>query len=166
MTKPRRAAVHSASRPRVSSGARPIRASRVASERRCRVGCDDTARLPLRGAVPMIRTVLAALVIALLVVTPAAAFHRKTHVLVQITGDGGGAIADAHWSGFRYVLFDSDANLTGNGNTTRQVFLYDLHEHDLTGDAAIYQVTAASDDNRRGDTGIRAHEIVYDARPG
>ncbi len=114
----------------------------------------------------MIRTVLAALVIALLVVTPAAAFHRKTDVLVQITGDGGGVIADAHWSGFRYVLFDSDANLTGNGNTTRQVFLYDLHEHDLTGDAAIYQVTAGSDDNRRGDTGIRAHEIVYDARPG
>ncbi len=114
----------------------------------------------------MIRSVFAALALALFAVTPAAAFHRKTDVVVQITGDGGGTIANPHWSGFQYVLFDSDADLVGNSNTTRQVFLYDLHEHDLTGARAIYQVTTGADDNRRGDGGMRAHAIVYDARPG
>jgi Tol biopolymer transport system component len=114
----------------------------------------------------MIRLVLALLVLALLAVTPAAAYHRKTDVVVQITGDGGGTIAHPHWSGFRYVIFDSDADLVGNANATRQVFLYDLQEHDRTGVRAIYQVTSGADDNQRGDTDIRGRMVVYDARPG
>ena len=114
----------------------------------------------------MVRSAFAVLVLALLTVAPAAAFHRKTDLLVQITGDGGGTIANPHWAGFEYVLFDTDADLLGNGNSKRQVFLYDLHEHDLTGARAIYQMTTGDDDNRHGDSGMRAHEVAYDARPG
>ena len=113
----------------------------------------------------MIRAVLVVLFLALFALS-AEAFHRKTDVVVQVTGDGGGTIAHPHWSGFRYVIFDTDANLVGNGNTTRQVFLYDLEEHDLTGSPALYQLTTGTDDNQRGDTDIRAHTVVYDARPG
>jgi Tol biopolymer transport system component len=114
----------------------------------------------------MTRTVVPLLTIALLSAVPAAAFHRKTSLVVQITSHGAGAIAHQRWSGFRYVVFDSDADLIGNGNATRQIFLYDLQEHDRTGARALYQLTSGTGDNQRGGTGIRARTIVYDTRPG
>lgn len=104
--------------------------------------------------------------VLLIAAGPVAAFHRKTPQLLQVTSHSTGTIAHPRWSGFRYVVFDSDADLLGNGNQTRQVFLFDLQERDLTDTPAIYQVTSGNGDSQRGDTGIRGRTIVYDTRPG
>ncbi len=106
------------------------------------------------------------LAIVLLVAAPASAFHRKTPQLLQVTSHGAGTVAHPRWSGFRYVVFDSDADLIGNGNQTRQVFIFDLQERDLDGTPAIQQVTSGNGDSQRGDTGIRGRVVVYDTRPG
>ncbi len=115
----------------------------------------------------MTRIAVFLLAIALLVPVPATAWHRKTPLVVQITSHSAGAIMHPSWSGARYIVFfDSDADLIGNGNTTRQVFLYDLQEHDRTGTPAIHQLTTGDGDSQRGTSGARVQTIVYDTRPG
>jgi Tol biopolymer transport system component len=115
----------------------------------------------------MTRTAVLLLAISLLVPVPATAWHRKTPLVVQVTSHGAGAIMHPGWSGPRYnVIFDSDADLIGNGNTSRQVFLYDLQERDRTGRPAIHQLTTGDGDSQRGTAGARSRTIVYDTRPG
>ena len=112
------------------------------------------------------RTFTPLLLCAVLVAAPAYAFHRKTPELLQVTSHGAGTIAHPRWSGFRYVVFDSDADLIGNGNSSRQVFIFDLQERDLDDTLSIYQLTTGNGDSQRGDTGIRGRTIVYDTLPG
>jgi Tol biopolymer transport system component len=110
-----------------------------------------------------------ALVLALGVFLPAsaAALHRQTASLVQVTPiSGAGVVENPSWAGFRYVVFDSDADIVGNGNNTRQVFLFDLRERDRTGGLAIEQLTSGPGDARRGAAGRLARRVVYDALDG
>ncbi|MBI3770185.1 MAG: hypothetical protein HY271_17065 [Deltaproteobacteria bacterium] len=115
----------------------------------------------------MTRIVVCLLAIILLVPVHATAWHRKTPLVVQITSHSAGAIMHQSWTGARYnVIFDSDADLIGNDNTTRQIFLYDLQEHDRTGLPALHQLTTGDGDSQRGTSGSRDQTIVYDTRPG
>jgi Tol biopolymer transport system component len=91
------------------------------------------------------------------------ALHRKTAAVVQITPQSGaGDVANPSWAGFRYVIFDSDGDLLGNGNHTRQVFLFDLRRRDLTGDLAIEQLTSGPGNYTRGAAGRRARTAVFE----
>jgi Tol biopolymer transport system component len=115
----------------------------------------------------MIRIPALLLAIVLLAPVPATAWHRKTPLVVQVTSHGAGTIMHPGWSGARsIVFFDSDADLIGNGNATRQIFLYDLPEHDRMGTPAIYQLTTGDGDSQRGTAGGHGQTIVYDTRPG
>jgi len=103
---------------------------------------------------------------ALLVTLPAGthALHRQTPALEQVTPtSGAGAVASPSWAGFRYVIFDSDADIVGNGNTTRQIFLFDLRSRVRGGGLAIEQLTTGPGDARRGTAGRLARRVVYDA---
>lgn len=114
----------------------------------------------------MLKTIFLALALALVAAAPASAWHRKTPTLLQITPNAAGAIADAAWSGYRYVVFDSDADLLGNGSSGRQVFMFDLQQRDRTGTLSVRQVTSGPGDNRHGSTGTRAKTVAFDAMPG
>jgi Tol biopolymer transport system component len=120
--------------------------------------------LPRPGAA-MLKT-FAALFALVLAAAPASAYHRKTPTLLQITPNGAGSIANARWAGFRYVVFDSDADLLANGSTGRQVFYFDLQERDRTGLLAVHQLTSGAGDNRHGSTGSRAKVVAFDALAG
>jgi Tol biopolymer transport system component len=106
------------------------------------------------------------LVVVLAGAAPASAYHRKTPTLLQITPNASGSVANARWAGFRYVVFDSNADLLGTGSTTRQVFLFDLQERDRTGALALRQMTAGIGDSQCGTTGNRAKTIAYERQPG
>jgi Tol biopolymer transport system component len=114
----------------------------------------------------MTRAAVMVLALALAFPTVAAAFHRRTPQALQVTPNGAGAIDNVRWSGYRYVLFDSDADLLENGSTGRQVFVFDLQERDKHGTLALHQVTTGAGDSRRASMGRRGRTIVYDARPG
>jgi Tol biopolymer transport system component len=107
------------------------------------------------------------LALAVVGASPVQAYHRKTPTLVQITPNGTGSnIANPRWAGFRYVVFDSDADLLGNNSTGRQVFYFDLQERDRTNLLSVHQLTSDNGDNQHGSTGSRAKVIAYDAQPG
>ncbi len=114
----------------------------------------------------MLRTLVAILALVLVAVAPAHAYHRKTPALLQITPNGAGAIDNPRWAGFRYVVFDSDADLLDNGSSGRQVFYFDLQERDRTNLLSVHQLTTDAGDSRHGSTGTRAKVIAYDAMPG
>jgi Tol biopolymer transport system component len=115
----------------------------------------------------MNRVLALVLALGVFLPAPAAALHRQTPTLVQVTPiSGAGAVENPSWAGFRYVVFDSDADIVGNGNNTRQVFLFDLRERDRTGGLAIDQLTSGPGDARRGAAGRLARRIVYDALVG
>jgi Tol biopolymer transport system component len=109
---------------------------------------------------------LFALLLVLIAAVPASAWHRKTPTLLQITPNVAGTITNPRWSGYRYVVFDSDADLLGNGSTGRQVFLFDLQERDRTGSLAVKQVTSGAGSSSHGSTGTRAKAVAFDANPG
>lgn len=99
----------------------------------------------------------------------AEAFHYVTPPYLQIppAAQDPGTIQNARWGGLRYVLFDTNADLLGNGSTGRQIFVFDLEERDHKGTPALYQMTTATlDDSQRPGTGSRAVKIAYDARIG
>ncbi|HEY2389474.1 MAG TPA: hypothetical protein VGK30_21170 [Candidatus Binatia bacterium] len=114
----------------------------------------------------MLKALVAMLALAFVGASPAHAYHRKTPTLLQITPNGATNIDNPRWAGFRYVVFDSDADLLGNGSTGRQVFYFDLQERDRTGLQSVHQLTTGASDNRHGSTGSRAKVIAYDAQPG
>jgi Tol biopolymer transport system component len=108
---------------------------------------------------------LVALLTLLFVASPASAWHRKTPTLLQITPNSAGTIANPRWSGYRYVVFDSDADLLGNSSSGRQVFLFDLQERDRTGLLSVNQVSSGAG-GAHGSTGTRGKSVVFDANPG
>jgi Tol biopolymer transport system component len=112
---------------------------------------------------------IVALLTVLAVAAPVSAWHRKTPTLLQITPkitpNSAGTITNPRWSGYRYVVFDSDADLLGNGSTGRQVFLFDLQERDRTGSLAVQQVSSGAG-GAHGSTGTRGKSVVFDASPG
>lgn len=113
----------------------------------------------------MIRVVVAALLVSLAVPGPAHALHRRTAGLVQVTPtSGAGAVANPSWSGFRFMVFDSDADIVGNGNSTRQVFLFDLRQRNRDGSLGIVQITSGDGDYRHASAARRARKIAYDGR--
>jgi Tol biopolymer transport system component len=122
----------------------------------------------LSAAVPihMRKTFVAMLVIVLAAAAPVAAYHRKTPTLLQITLFGAGSVANARWAGFRYVVFDSDADLLGNGSTGRHVYMFDLQQRDRTGALALTQMTTGAGDSQHGSSGSRGKAIAYDVQPG
>ncbi len=98
---------------------------------------------------------------------PANAFHYITPPLLQIppVGQNPGTIQNPTWSGLRFVIFDSDADLLNNGSTGRHVFVFDLQNRDVQGALALTQVTTdAADDSQRAAGGRRAVRIAYDAQ--
>lgn len=109
-----------------------------------------------------------ALLSLLALVLPARAFgfHQRTPAFLQITPVSAGTVGNPKWAGFRYVVFDSDADLLGNGSTGRQVFIFDLQERDITGGLAIQQLTMGGGNPMRATTGRRAKRVVYDAQLG
>lgn len=117
------------------------------------------------GAV-MLKTIAALIALALAAAAPVSAYHRKTPTLLQITPNGAGTIANARWAGFRYVVFDSDADLLGNGSSGRQVFYFDLQERDRTAALSVHQLTTGPVDGQHGSTGSRAKLIAFDGKPG
>ena len=122
--------------------------------------------LSLRQVPSMLRVFIAILVLVLAGTSPASAYHRKTPTLLQITPNGASTIGNPRWAGFRYVVFDSDGDLLGNGSSGRQVFYFDLQERDRTGLLSVHQLTTGAGDSRHGSTGSRAKVIAYDAMPG
>jgi len=114
----------------------------------------------------MLRALLAIFALVIVGASPAHAYHRKTPTLLQITPNGAGTIANPRWAGFRYVVFDSDADLLGNSSSGRQIFYFDLQERDRTGLLSVHQLTNDAGDNRHGSTGSRAKVIAYDSLPG
>ncbi len=87
--------------------------------------------------------VLVAMAAVLLGSTRAEALHLKSPVITQVTDrpsqDLGGA-------GFTQVsnvmLFHSDADLLGNGNTVPQIFVFDTAKRILKGQRGFYQLTS------------------------
>jgi Tol biopolymer transport system component len=107
-----------------------------------------------------------AVVLLLLLSGSASAFHQVTPPLVQITPtSGAGTINDQHWAGIRYVVFDSDADITHVGSTGRQIYLFDLLERDVYGLPGVYRITGGPGDPSHGSTGKLGNLIVYDATP-
>lgn len=104
-----------------------------------------------------------------LLLTPASvpAFHQVTPPLLQITPPvmGAASIGSQHFAGIRYVVFDSDADPLGIGNTGRQVFLFDLRQRAFDHTLGLTQITSGSDDARRPTTGKLGALIVWDAVP-
>ena len=49
------------------------------------------------------------------------AFHQRTPAFLQVTPATPGTVGNPRWAGFRYVLFDSDADLLGNASSGRQI---------------------------------------------
>jgi len=111
----------------------------------------------------MTRAAALILAMALLSPTPAGAWHRKTPPALQITPANAGAVAHPHWLGYRYVIFDSDADILGNGNQGRQIFAFDLQERDRTGLLSIRQLTTGPGDSQRASSGFHGKPIVFDA---
>jgi Tol biopolymer transport system component len=111
----------------------------------------------------MTRSAPLALVLGLLAAAPAWAFHRQTATILQVTPVGS-TIGSASWGGFRFVVFDSDGDLLGNGSTGRQAFLFDLQELDRGG-PGLHQLTAGPLDARRPATGRRGRQVIFDGLP-
>jgi len=114
----------------------------------------------------MLRALFAIFALVIVGASPAHAYHRKTPTLLQITPNGAGTITNPRWAGFRYVVFDSDADLLGNSSSGRQVFYFDLQERDRTNLLSVHQLTNDAGDNRHGSTGSRAKVVAYDSLPG
>jgi len=115
----------------------------------------------------MIRAVVAALLVSLVLPGPAHALHRRTPALVQVTPmSGAGSVANPSWSGFRFMSFDSDADIIGNGNSTRQIFVFDLRQRNRDGSLAITQVTSGAGDYSHATTARRARKVAYDGLDG
>jgi Tol biopolymer transport system component len=115
----------------------------------------------------MNRAAALALVASMFLPVSAHALHRQTAALVQVTPtSGAGDVANPRWSGFRYVVFDSDTDLAGTGNGTRQIFLFDLRTRNRTGTLAIEQLTTGAGDYQRPTAARRARKIAYDGLDG
>ena len=111
----------------------------------------------------MIRVACAALLVSIVLPGPAHALHRRTAELVQVTPiSGAGAVANPRWSGFRFMSFDSDADIVGNGNSTRQIFVFDLRQRNRDGSLAITQVTSGDGDYSHASTARRGRKVAYD----
>jgi len=107
----------------------------------------------------------AAIILALALLSPisASAWHRRTPPALQITPANAGAVANPRWVGYRYVIFDSDADILQNGSQGRQIFAFDLQERDKTGLLSIRQLTTGPGDSQRASSGFHGKPIVFDA---
>ena len=106
------------------------------------------------------------LILQLLVPASAGAWHKRTPAVVQITTADAGALAHPNWAGYRYVFFDSDADLLGTGSEGRQAFVFDLQERAKTGLPALQQLTGGPGDSQRPSSGVRGKLVVFDALTG
>jgi Tol biopolymer transport system component len=107
-----------------------------------------------------------AALMAVLAPNSASAWHKRTPAVLQITPQNAGTIANPRWAGYRYVFFDSDCDILGNGSQGRQVFYFDLQERDRTGTLAVHQVTSGAGDYQHASSGIRGKVIAYDGTVG
>ncbi len=92
------------------------------------------------------RTVLSAVVLTALVLAATAhhtqALHRNTPPLLQITDAASVDLGDPSFAGRSNVLmFHSDGDLLGNGNSTPQIFIFDLASRVKKAQLGLYQVT-------------------------
>jgi Tol biopolymer transport system component len=111
----------------------------------------------------MVRPITLILALALLAPAPARAWHKRTPPALQITSGSAGAVANPRWAGYRYVLFDSDADILMTGSQGRQLFLFDLQERDKTDLPAIQQLTTGPGDSQRGSIDFHGRKVVFDA---
>ena len=112
----------------------------------------------------MTRAVALILAVAVLSPVSAGAWHKRTPPALQITPHANaGAIANPRWVGYRYVIFDSDADILGNGSQGRQIFAFDLQERDRTDLLSIRQLTTGAGDSQRGSSGFHGKPIAFDA---
>jgi Tol biopolymer transport system component len=108
-----------------------------------------------------------AALMAVLAPDSASAWHKRTPAVLQIAPQNAGTtIANPRWAGYRYVFFDSDGDIVGNGSQGRQVFYFDLQERDRTGDLAVHQLTSGAGDFQRASSGIRGKVVAYDGTVG
>ena len=91
------------------------------------------------------------------------ALHRKTPASMQITPGAAGDLGTPRWGGYRFLVFDTDADLMRDGSQGRQIFLFDLRQRALRGVLGIHRVTTGPGDNQRPSTGRRGRTVVYDS---
>jgi Tol biopolymer transport system component len=110
----------------------------------------------------MRRTLRLLVAVSLLLPSAALALHRKTPRSMQITQGSAGEIGSPHWGGYRFLVFDSNADLVRTGSQGRQVFLFDLRERALRDAVAVHQLTTGPGDSQRPSTGRHGRTVVYD----
>jgi len=95
---------------------------------------------------PRPRSVLAAVVVTAIVLAATShhtqALHRNTPPLLQITDAASAEFGDPMFAGRSNVLvFHSDGDLLGNGNSIPQIFVFDLASRVKKGQLGLFQVT-------------------------
>ena len=116
-----------------------------------------------RGARRHITIAIAALAF-LGMASAASALHRHTPPIVQVTTAPSTEIGGAAFVGTsNLVLFNSDADLLGNGNATPNLFLFDLQYRVNKNQVGIYQLTFGTQPTRNAMAVRRAREIAFES---
>jgi hypothetical protein len=109
-------------------------------------------------------TIAIAALALLTLASAASALHRHTPPIVQITTAPSTEIGGASFIGTsNLVLFNSDADLLGNGNATPNLFVFDLRYRVNKNQEGIYQLTTGTQPSRNAMAVRRAREIVFES---
>ena len=94
------------------------------------------------------------------------ALHRHTPLVVQITNASSAQdIGGASFIGTsNLVLFNSDADLLGNGNATPNLFVFDLRYRVNKGQQGIYQLTFGNQPTRNAMAVRRGKDIAFESQ--
>ena len=95
-----------------------------------------------RRAVISMMVVVVALAAVMLSSSRTEALHLKSPLITQVTDRPSQILGGAHFTMVSNVMvFHSDADLLGNGNTVPQIFVFDTAKRILKHQRSFYQIT-------------------------
>lgn len=118
----------------------------------------------MRTRRPMIGVVIAAAAFAVVALTStrSEALHLKSPLLTQVTDRPSQLLDGAHFTMVSNVMmFYSDADLLGNGNTVPQIFVFDTAKRILKHQRAFYQFTNGDQPSLHPSGSPRASTFTY-----
>jgi Tol biopolymer transport system component len=108
---------------------------------------------------------LAVAALTLLAIVPVSeALHRQTPSLLQVTTIPSQDVGGAKFiGGSNLVVFHSDADLLGNGNTIPNIFIFDLKLRSKNHLEGIFQMTFGAQPSRRPSAARRGRTLAFES---
>ncbi len=95
---------------------------------------------------------------------PGAALHNNSPLILQVTNAPSNMIGAGQFTmASNVVIFHTDADLLGNGNSVPQIFVFDTAKRVLKGERALHQLTFGTAESVNPSATARARSLAFES---